>query len=101
MKTNEERLTTLLAQLEQQSNIEYIQALTDQISDNEDHVSRLSKKADDVSSLNILKHELDRLNSRNEVLLNMISKLLKEAESVQQESVELVFSMLKEERDRR
>lgn len=101
MKTNNERLNTLLAHLDRDSNIEYIQALADQISDNNDHVSRLSKKADDVSSLNLLKHELDRLGTRNEVLLNMISKLLKEAESVQQESVELVFSMLKDEREGR
>lgn len=98
-KTNNERLHTLLAHLDRDSNVEYINALTEQIADNQDHVSRLSEKANDVSSLNMLKHELDRLNSRNEVLLNMIFKLLEEADSTRQKSVELVFAMLKEVSD--
>lgn len=97
--TNNERLHILLANLDQDSNIEYINALAEQIADNQDHVSRLSEKANDVSSLNMLKHELDRLSSRNEVLLNMIFKLLEEADSTRQKSVELVFAMLKEVSD--
>ncbi len=98
-KTNNERLHTLLANLDRDSNIECINALAEQIADNQDHVSRLSEKANDVSSLNMLKHELDRLSSRNEVLLNIIFKLLEESGSIRQKSVELVFAMLKEEND--
>lgn len=97
--TNNERLHILLTNLDRDSNIEYINALAEQIADNQDHVSRLSEKANDVSSLNMLKHELDRLSSRNEVLLNMIFKLLEEADSTKQKSVELVFAMLKEVSD--
>lgn len=97
--TNNERLHTLLANLDRDSNIEYIKALADQISDNQDHVSRISKKANDASSLNMLKHEFDRLSLRNEALLNMIFKLLEESDSIQQKSVELVFAMLKEVSD--
>lgn len=96
MKTTNEKLNTLLANLDRDSNLEYINALAEQVEDNQAHLRSVSKKANDPSSLNLFKHEFDRLSGRNEVLLNMIFKLLQESKEIQEKSISTVFEMLKE-----
>ena len=96
MKTTNEKLRSLLAGLDKDSNLEYIGALAEQVEDNLSHLQTVSNKADNLSDLNIFKHEFDRLSGRNEVLLNMIFKLVDESKALQDKSVSLVFEMLKE-----
>lgn len=96
MKTTNEKLRSLLAGLDRNSNLEYIGALAEQVEDNLSHLQTVSNKADNPSDLNIFKHEFDRLSGRNEVLLNMIFKLVDESSKTQEKSVSLVFEMLKD-----
>lgn len=96
MKTTNEKLNTLLANLDRDSNLEYINALAEQVEDNQARLRSASKKANDVSNLNLFKHEFDRLSGRNEVLLNMIFKLLQESKEIQEKSISVIFEMLKE-----
>lgn len=95
-KTTNEKLHTILAGLDRDSNLEYINAIAEQLDDNLAHLQSVSNKADGLSDLNMFKHEFDRLNNRSEVLLNMIFKLLDESKALQDRSVSLVFEMLKE-----
>ena len=96
MKTTNEKLRSLLAGLDKDSNLEYIGALAEQVEDNLSHLQTVSNKADNLSDLNNFKHEFDRLSGRNEVLLNMIFKLVDESSKAQEKSVSLVFEMLKD-----
>lgn len=96
MTTKNEKLNTLLASLDRDSNLEYINAIAEQLEDNLSHLQSVSNKADGLSDLNMFKHEFDRLNNRSEVLLNMIFKLLIESKTLQEKSVSLVFELLKE-----
>lgn len=96
MKTKNEKLHTLLANLDRDSNLEYINAIAEQMEDNQAHLRSVSKRANDPSSLNLFKHEFDRLSGRNEVLLNMIFKLLQESKEIQEKSVSITFELLKE-----
>lgn len=96
MTTKNEKLHTLLANLDGDSNSEYINAIAEQLEDNLSHLQSVSNKADDPSDLNMFKHEFDRLSGRNEVLLNMIFKLLQESKEIQEKSISTVFEMLKE-----
>ncbi|WP_319470618.1 hypothetical protein [uncultured Trichococcus sp.] len=96
MKTTNEKLRSLLDGLDRNSNLEYIGALAEQVEDNLSHLQTVSNKADNTSDLNTFKHEFDRLSGRNEVLLNMIFKLVDESSKTQEKSVSLVFEMLKD-----
>lgn len=98
-KTTNEKLHTILAGLDRDSNLEYINAIAEQLEDNLAHLQSVSNKADGLSDLNMFKHEFDRLNNRSEVLLNMIFKLLQESKEIQEKSVSVVFEILKEESD--
>ena len=96
MKTTNEKLHTLLVNLDRDSNLEYINAIAEQLEDNLAHLQSVSNKSDGLSDLNMIKHEFDRLNNRSEVLLNMIFKLLQESKEIQEKSISTVFEMLKE-----
>lgn len=96
MKTTNEKLHTLLVNLDRDSNLEYINAIAEQLEDNLAHLQSVSNKSDGLSDLNMFKHEFDRLNNRSEVLLNMIFKLLQESKEIQEKSISTVFEMLKE-----
>lgn len=95
-KTTNEKLHTILAGLDRGSNLEYINAIAEQLDDNLEHLQSVSNKADGLSDLNMFKYEFDRLNNRSEVLLNMIFKLLDESKALQDKSFSLIFEMLKE-----
>ncbi len=95
-KTTNEKLHTLLANLDRESNLDYINAIAEQVEDNQAHLRSVSKKANGLSDLNLFKHEFDRLSGRNEVLLNMIFKLLQESKEIQEKCISTVFEMLKE-----
>ena len=96
MKTTNKKLHTILESLVRNLNLEYINAIAEQLEDNLAHLQSVSNKADGLSDLKMFKHEFDRLNNRSEVLLNMIFKLLDESKALQDKSVSLVFEMLKE-----
>ena len=96
MKTTNKKLHTILESLDRNLNLEYINAIAEQLDDNLEHLQSVSNKADGLSDLNMFKYEFDRLNNRSEVLLNMIFKLLDESKALQDKSFSLIFEMLKE-----
>lgn len=96
MTSKNEKLNTLLANLDRDSNLEYINAIAEQLEDNLSHLQKVSNKAGNPSDLNLFKHEFDRLNQRSEVLLNMIFKLLQESKEIQEKSISITFELLKE-----
>lgn len=95
MKNDNNLLDTVMQNLEN-SNLEYITALVEQISDNEDSIIRLAAESEDFSSLAMLKHEVQRLVSRNESFINMIVNLINESHKAQEVNISLLFEVMKE-----
>ena len=95
MKNDNNLLDTVMQNLEN-SNLEYISALVEQISDNEDSIIRLAAKSEDFSSLAMLKHEVLRLTSRNESFINLLLNLISESHKAKEENISLLFEIAKE-----
>ena len=95
MKNENNLLETVLENLEN-SNLEYISVLVEQISDNEDKINRLATESEDFSSLAMLKYEVLRLTSRNESFTNLLLNLISESHKAKEENISLLFKAMKE-----